>query len=352
MKPEAAQAGATGPGITAPTFATFADAYLAVLSGVAEGHQHQIDTRGHAAQELLHVTFTVADPLARSPYLAARRANIVFTHAEALWHLSARDDLAMIAHYAPRLRRYSPDGQRLTGTAYGPRIFSADEPDGTSQFSRILALLRADPDTKRAVAVIMRPGELAEPGNPDVACATALHFIVRDGALHMTAYMRANDVWIGLLCDVFSLTFIQEHAARLLGVPIGSYTHHVDSMHLNYPDLPRARTVLREAARMAPPRFPAAAMPADRPGDLAAVLEWERALRLNERTASPGTPGLASLDPYWQRVVLLFEAHRQITHQPGQLVDPATLAALDPGHRWLLAHRWPAKVPARPASRG
>lgn len=313
-------------------------------------HQYEIDTRGHAAQEILNVTFTITDPVARAPFLAARRANIVFSHAEALWHLSARDDLAMIAHYAPRLRRFSADGQRMTGTAYGPRVFGPG-PDGASQFDRVLALLRADPDTKRAVLIIMQPGELADPGNPDVACATALHLMLRGGALQMTAYMRANDALIGLPCDVFCFTFILEHAACLLGVPVGNYTHHADSMHVNLPDLPRVEAILREARHGARPQFPAAAMPAGRQGDLAAVLDWEEALRLNQRAARQGTPDLDGLHPYWQRVVTLLEAHRQITYQPDQPVGQGTLDALDPGHRWLLRHRWPGRVPASRAGR-
>jgi thymidylate synthase len=129
-------------------------------------HEYEIATRGNSAREILNVSFTIADPLARSPYPAARKANIVFSHAEALWYLSGRDDLAMIAHCAPRLRGFSADGYRLTGTAYGPRLFGAG-PDATSQFDRVIALLRADPDTKRAAMVVMQPGELAD---PDVAC--------------------------------------------------------------------------------------------------------------------------------------------------------------------------------------
>lgn len=68
--------------------------------------------------------------------------------------------------------------------------------------------------------VVMQPGELADPANPDVACTLALHLMLRGDALHMTAHMRANDAVTGLLCDVFSFTFIQEHAARLFGVPV------------------------------------------------------------------------------------------------------------------------------------
>jgi thymidylate synthase len=287
----AGQPEAVGPVVNGPVFASFTDAYLAVLSQITGGHQHEIATRGNTAQEILNVCFTVQDPLARSPYLAARRANIVFCHAEALWYLSGRDDLAMIGHYAPRLRAFSADGVRLTGTAYGPRLFRPG-PDGASQFDRVIALLRADPDTKRAVMVVMQPCELADPANPDVACTLALHLIMRGGALHITAHMRANDAVTGLLCDVFSFTFVQEHAARLLGVRLGSYTHHAGSMHINPPDLARAWAVVDEAASTVPPRFPAAAMPEGCVGDLAAVLEWERALRLNQRAAVPANATL------------------------------------------------------------
>lgn len=338
--------GASISGITGPAFATFTDAYLAVVGEVAGSPRYEIATRGNTAQEILNVCFTVDDPLTRSPYLAARKANIVFNHAEALWYLSGRDDLAMIGYYAPRLRLFSADGQRLTGTAYGPRLFGSGL-DGVSQFDRAIALLRADPDTKRAAMVVMQPGELADPANPDVACTLALHLMLRGGALHMTAHMRANDAVTGLLCDVFSFTFIQEYAARVLGAKVGAYTHHAGSMHINLPDLAKARAIMREAIGTAPPRFPAAAMPADHLDDLAAVLAWERVLRLNQRAATPSDPGLVGLHPYWQQIVMLFEAHRQLTHPRGP-VDAAILAALHPGHRWLLARRWPSNVPAPP----
>lgn len=327
-----------------PAFVTFADAYVAVLSQIISGHEYQIATRGNSAWEILNTSFTISDPLSRSPYLAARKTNVVFSHAEALWYLSGRDDLAMIAHYAPRLRRFSADGLRLTGSGYGPRLFTKDA-DTDSQFERVLGLLRADPDTKRAALMIMQPDELTDPANPDVACTLALQLLLRGGVLHMTACMRANDAVIGLPGDVFCFTFLQEHAARLLGVGVGTYTHHTGSMHINIPDLPRARSIIREARTIPAPQFPAAAMPAHDAADLAAVLEWEEALRLGQRAAVRGDPQLEGLHRYWREVVMLFEAHRQITRHPDRFVDDATLAALRPAHRWLMGHRWPRNIP-------
>ncbi|MDQ7907649.1 hypothetical protein RB614_24305 [Phytohabitans sp. ZYX-F-186] len=119
--------------ITGPTFATFTDAYLAVLDDIYHRPSYSTATRGKTAIEATNVSFTIANPIARTPSLAARRPNIVFSHAEALWYLAGRDGLDMIAHYAPRLRGLSTDGNALTGTAYGPRLFKPSGPDGLSE---------------------------------------------------------------------------------------------------------------------------------------------------------------------------------------------------------------------------
>src|SRR4051812_41804267 len=94
--------------------------------------------------------------------------------------------------------------------------------------------------------IVMRPDELHDQYNSDVACTLALQLLLREGRLHMSSYMRGNDAKIGLLCDVFSFTMLQEFAACLLGVDVGMYTHHVGSMHLNIPDLDQARAMLAE----------------------------------------------------------------------------------------------------------
>lgn len=78
--------------------------------------------------------------------------------------------------------------------------------------------------------LIMRPDELVDPADPDVACTIGLQLLLRNVALHMSAYMRGNDACIGLLGDPFSFTFLQELAARMLGVDVGTYSHHVGSM--------------------------------------------------------------------------------------------------------------------------
>jgi thymidylate synthase len=326
--------------ITGPVFETFTDAYLAVLDEIYHHAEYSTATRGKTAIEITNVSFTIRNPIDRTPYLAARRANIVFNHAEALWYLSGRDDLDMIAYYAPSLRKLSADGMTLTGTAYGLRLFAPAKPDGRSQFDRVMALLREDADAKRAAMLIMRPDEL-DPANPDVACTLGLQLMLRAGCLHMAAYMRGNDAMIGLLGDTFAFTFIQEFAARLLGVDVGSYAHHVGSMHVNVLDLTKVEDMLGEHDS---PVFPPIAMPETTSwADLRTVLDWEEQLRLNRKRFAPD---LVDLDSYWTQIIGLFEVHRQIVHQPDQPVTDEALTLLRLGHRWLVEQRWPSHLPA------
>jgi thymidylate synthase len=329
-----------------PTFATFEQAYLAVLREVSTNPSFDTAGRGKDALEVINTSFTISNPVDRTPYLAARKANIVFNYAEALWYLTGRDDVDMIAYYAPGLRELSADGQRLTGTAYGARLFAPTGPDARTQFDRVEQLLRDDPDTKRAAMPIMRPDELADPANPDVACTLGLQFLRRGGQLHMSAYMRGNDAVIGLLGDTFAFTFIQEFTARRLGVPVGTYTHHVGSMHINKLHLPKVEAILAEAEYpTAGLRFPQEPMPVTSWGTIAQVALWEEELRANARRLDPAKLLGVPLPPYWRAVLALFEVYRQITHEPDRAVTLDTLLALQPGHRWLVAHRWPDRMP-------
>jgi thymidylate synthase len=329
-----------------PSFDRFQDAYLAVLRHVTAAHQYKTATRGKHALEVINTSFTIANPTDRTPYLVARRTNVVFNHAEALWYLSGRNGIEMIGYYAPQLRQLATGDGTLTGTAYGPRLFRPRPPDQRSQFDRVQSLLRGDPDTKRAAMLIMRPDELVDPANPDVACTLGLQLIRRGGRLHATAYMRGNDAVLGLLCDTFSFTFVQEFAARLLGMPMGSYAHHVGSMHINTTDLAKVAAILAEAEQP-PVRYPAVPMPPDTSWEVVnEVLRWEHDLRQDGCALTPAAFARLPLPGYWREVVMLFEVYRQITHDRARPVEAATLALLRPAHRWLVEQRWPERMPA------
>jgi thymidylate synthase len=334
--------------VIAVTFDSFESAYLAVLRHVDSRAEHTNAPRRNASRECLNVSFQIADPIARVPFLPSRRTNIVFNFAEALWFLSGRDDLAMIGYYAPRMRSYSADGVTVEGSAYGTRMFRPIEQTGRTAFGQALDLIEDDPPTKRAVMVIFRPWETADPYNPDVSCTIAFQLLLRGDELHAVCYMRANDAVQGLVSDVFSFTLIQEFAARLLGVRVGSYGHHVGSMHIGDRDAERVARVLAEHPphQVNPVAFTLPTMPTGTSwSDLDTVLEYERDLRENRVRFRLDDRIVLGLPGYWRQVVLLFEVYRQIKYETGA-VRATTLQSLDPAYRWLVAHRWPDRMPA------
>ncbi|MFI0773145.1 thymidylate synthase [Streptomyces sp. NPDC021212] len=321
------------------SFPGFQDAYLHHVSDLLHDPQFHNAPRGFHSQERLGVAFTLEDPRRRLITHPARRTNLVFNVAEALWYLAGRDDLGYLAYYAPSVARYSADGRRLTGTAYGPRIFQYGT-RGLDQWATVVDTLRQDPDSKRAVIQILHPHELRVADNPDVACTLCLQFLLREGRLHMVGYMRANDVYRGMVSDVFSFTFLQEMMARQLGAELGGYTHVAGSLHLYRPDLPAAR---RLDAPL-PADLPADAMEPLPEGDnrpyLAHVLRIEEELRTDALRLDRDRLDALDLPGYWSQVVALFELYRRVRH--GTAPDDGLVDRLSPLYRQLMVTRFPA----------
>jgi thymidylate synthase len=323
-------------------YRTLHDAYLDNLRRVHRRPEHRASSRGNPCRERLNQAFTITRPTERVCFSPARRPNIVFHFAEVLWYLAGSDDVEHIAYYAPSLRRFAANGL-LTGTAYGPRIFRRDA-SGCSQWERVRRLLTDDPDSKRACVQVFDADELAIEANPDVACTLGLQFLLRAGRLHLTAYMRGNDAVRGMLCDVFSFTFLQELMARNLGVELGTYCHVVGSMHVNDADAAWVEDILAEHVDGGTPTVihPFPPMP---PGDngrwLPAVLTCERELRTRPGSAfSPPGSEFGELPAYWQQVLVLLTVYRGLRRN-GE-ADPDLCGLLWPVYRHLLGLRWPA----------
>jgi thymidylate synthase len=320
---------------------SFHDAYTTELRRVFDDPSYYNAPRGNASRERLGVQFHLSDPRQRLPFLPSRRTNVVFNFAEALWYLSGRDDLDFIGYYAPSIRRYSMDGQTLTGTAYGRKILGVKA--GRDQWKAVTELLADDPDTKRAVLQIFDGDELAVPGNIDVSCTLGLQFLLREGALYCIAYMRANDAYLGLTSDLFSFTFLQEFLATEIGARLGGYTHCVGSMHVYAPNDTSARAVLDDPHGRDAPLFSVPAMPQQNNWPaMNLVLEIEEQLRFNRHHLGTDLSGL-DLPRYWEQVLRLFEIYRRVKHDKPVTLDQ--FSDLDPMYQYFLTNRWKERMP-------
>ncbi|MEO3810752.1 thymidylate synthase [Sphaerisporangium sp. B11E5] len=221
---------------------TIADLFTSAVKLTLRGQK--VSPRGMATLELLDVRLQLAQPRARllsAP--PARVLNTAFAVAECVWILSGSDD-PWIYGYNSRLRQFAEDDGILRG-AYGPRMRRwAGHID---QLAQVLTTLRADPDSRRAVIQLYDPIRDGG-GHRDVPCTLGYRFHLRHGRLDMVTTMRSNDLWLGFPYDVFTATVLHELMAAWLGAELGTYRHHVDSLHLYERDLEAAATLAQIGA--------------------------------------------------------------------------------------------------------
>ena len=204
------------------------------LKGLAQRFDHQSDTtesRVGSTREFLFQSFTIAKPLSRELINPERKASITAQIAESVWVLSGRNDVEWLTNYLPRAMEFSDDGKTWRG-GYGPRLRGNVEQNELDPLSEVVKLLNADPGTRRAVISLYdNQRDLIE--SKDIPCNNWLHFIKRDGVLHLNVATRSNDLiwgWSGI--NQFEWSVLLEVVARLTNSAVGSITYNITSLHV------------------------------------------------------------------------------------------------------------------------
>lgn len=184
-------------------------------------------------KELNNYSFTLTN--LDNNVINIRNISKSYVCGELLWYALGRKDVAFINKFAGLWGRISDDGV-TSYSAYGDIVFKRH---GFNQVEKIIQLLCADPDSRRAVINFNVPNERVIETKDEI-CTIALQFLIRDGKLNCIGVMRSNDVWYGLPYDVIFFTELTKYIARRLNIPYGTYTHDVMSLHVyerNYEDI-------------------------------------------------------------------------------------------------------------------
>lgn len=230
--------------------------YQTILSRVREEGQY-VAPRGIGTLELPSFTFCLEQPQQNAAIGIGRKFSLKLAFAEALQLSGGFSDPVGLVKMIPQMADFQDHG--LFHGAYGPRI--------REQLILVLARLRADPATRRAVMTIWDPArDLSVEGLHDYPCTVSLQFFIRGGRLSLHTSMRSNDAFLGTPYDVFQFTFLQMNVARLLGISVGSYYHHANSLHIYEKDSEAVDEVLSAWPTMAAP--PTYALEVSRPSVL------------------------------------------------------------------------------------
>jgi thymidylate synthase len=284
-----------------------------------------VSPRGLATWEVLGFHAELTDPRRRLIDVPGRNINPAFAVAEALWILSGSDD-PWIYEYNRALRRYADDG--ILQGAYGPRIRRWR--GVIDQLDHVRRLLIRDPDSRQAVIQLFDP-ERDTRGYRDVPCTLGYRFFVRDRRLQMHTTMRSQDLWLGLPYDIFTTTLLQELLAGWLGVEVGAYHHHVDSLHLY------------EANRSEAMSLPSAPEPSWSMSR--AAVGWEDVPGLLSGVIAGSAP--ADVGETWAAFAAVMASYRDWTR--GQRDQARAAATGIPGELGRALERWYAHLAARSA---
>ena len=197
--------------------------YVDLVKHVLE-HGRETAPRGQKTREIEDAVVRIADPVNTLPLNVGRGTVPGIGAVEAMQLLAGVSTPQLLLSVAPQFSAYTnEDGATFHG-AYGART--------EGQFEVIVERLKADPDSRQAQVVIWDPKLDLLPDKKDYPCTTLMQFRIRDGKLNMSVYMRSNDVWLGAAYDFFQFTRVQIALASVLGVGVGTYAHHVGSLHI------------------------------------------------------------------------------------------------------------------------
>lgn len=276
---------------------TLDDLLRRVFNKLLRSKNHIKPTRGEAREEI-GVLLQITNPRARLSR-TEKKGKLFSSLGELLWYLAGTKDLKFITYYVPRYKDESEDGHTVYG-GYGPRLFGME---GNNQIDNIIALLKENPDSRRAVIQLFDASDLAE-RHKEIPCTCTLQFMIRQERLHMLTNMRSNDAFLGLPHDVFAFTMLQEIMARTLGIDLGTYNHSVGSLHLYDRHRAGARQYLKEGWQ--PTNVVMPAMPVGNPwSSVCKVIKAERAIRRDRQVDIDGL----GLNPYWGDIVRLLQIY-------------------------------------------
>lgn len=208
----------------------------------------EMTVRGSVVKELHPVVIEFTNPKARTLLFPGRGDDPFARLAETAWVLGSPDnDITYLLNWLPRAKDYSdnPESNRPTWRAgyperlrmYGkaPGIYG-----GVDQLRYVYDQLKADPNSRQAVAVLWNPmeddfdlGGRELLVTKDKCCSNLLNFIIRDGKLDLTFYMRSNDLIFGMTgINFYEFSVIQELMAGALGVEVGTLYYIANSLQV------------------------------------------------------------------------------------------------------------------------
>lgn len=163
---------------------------------------------------------------------------------ELLWFLRGDTNIAYLKEHGVSIWDEWADKNGDLGPVYGSQWRSWGTPDGGTidQISRVVEMIRTNPDSRRLIVSAWNVAEIEEMKLPP--CHVMFQFYVADGKLSCQLYQRSADVFLGVPFNIASYALLTMMMAQVTGLKPGEFIHTFGDAHLYLNHLDQVETQL------------------------------------------------------------------------------------------------------------
>ena len=195
---------------------TSLDAWITALEYILPSGHRLHDCNNRTSHEVLGLRIEITDPA------EGIDEPIKFLHTFKQWVYPSMDEIASII----LTKRLSP----TYVYSYGNSLFNHEHVNQIDDF--IIPLLKKDSSSRRAVATLWNPRQVAESKEGIMPSLIFIDFKLRDNKLHLTAFIRSTDMFFGWPANLYQLFILQQYVKEKLNCELGSLVTYSTSAHL------------------------------------------------------------------------------------------------------------------------
>ena len=189
------------------------------------------------------------------PLLTTKKLHLGSIIHELLWFLRGETNVAYLKEHGVSIWNEWADEHGELGPVYGRQwrrwstgqAVSADDVD---QISRVVAMIRTNPDSRRMIVSAWNVADLDRMALQP--CHVMFQFYVNDGTLSCQMYQRSADIFLGVPFNIASFALLTMMMAQTTGLQPGEFIHTFGDAHLYLNHLNQARQQLAREPRPLP----------------------------------------------------------------------------------------------------
>ncbi len=211
--------------------ATIPTPYEDLLRDVLAHGTHKEDRTGTGTTSVFgrQIRFDLSEGF---PLITTKRVHFKSVAYELLWFLRGDSNVRWLQERGVRIWDEWADENGDLGPVYGVQWRSWPTPTGGSvdQIEKVVAQIKANPDSRRHIVTAWNPGEVDDMALPP--CHALFQFYVADGKLSCQLYQRSADLFLGVPFNIASYALLTLMVAQQAGLEPGDFVWTGGDCHI------------------------------------------------------------------------------------------------------------------------